>query len=87
MKERQDQFGEVIGAAVFGIVGARDHCQLTQREQPGGGLYPGHGHDRLGAAPRGQRRRPDQGQLVLDRVAQGMGQCPDVQLSALFAAI
>ena len=77
MKERQDQFGEVVGAAVVGVVGARDHRQLTQREQPGSGLCPGHGHDRLGAAPRDQRRRPDQGQLVLDRVAQGMGQCPD----------
>jgi hypothetical protein len=63
MKERQDQFGEVVGAAVVGVVGARNHRQLTQREQPGSGLCPGHGHDRRGAAPRDQRRRPDQGSL------------------------
>jgi hypothetical protein len=51
--------------------------QLTQREEPGGRRCLRRGHDRLPAAPGDQHRHPDQWQLVLDRVAEGMDQGPD----------
>jgi hypothetical protein len=76
MKERQDELGEVVGGTVVGIVGARDDPQLTVGKEPGGRLGPGHGHDRLAAAPGDQHRHLDHWQFALDGVAQGMGQGP-----------
>ena len=63
-------------AAVVGVVGTRHRRQLTEGEEPGCGLGPRHGHDRLSAGPGDQHRHPDQQQLALDRVAQGLGQGP-----------
>ena len=43
MKERQDELADVVGGPVVGVVRARDHLQLTELDQPGGGLRPGLG--------------------------------------------
>src|SRR5687768_468479 len=74
MEERPDELTEVVGGAVVGVVGAGHHRQLTQRGELGGGRCPRHGHDRLAAAPAHEHRHPDQRELVLDRVAEGMDQ-------------
>src|SRR5829696_8948914 len=73
-EEGQDAAGQGGGGPVVGVVGAGDLGQLAAGEQPGGGLGPGQGDDRLPGPPGHQRRPADQGQLGLDRVAQGVAQ-------------
>jgi hypothetical protein len=67
--------------------GGPDHGQLTVGEEPAGRVGPGHGHDRLRAAPSHQRRHPHQGQLALDRVAQVWARVPAIRWGPAVAEV
>ena len=71
-KERQDEFGQVVGGAIVGVVGPGTPASSPSGDEPGGDLGPGHRHDRLPAAPRDQYRHRHEGSFAFDRVPQGM---------------
>jgi hypothetical protein len=78
-RERQDEAGQLVGDAVVGVVGTAPP-PARRSATAGWRSSPGHRHNRFPAASGDHSRHLDPGQLVFDRVPQGVGQGPGDQV-------